>query len=238
MRQEYYLWNGYRLIQDDRFFKLGQDSVLLSAFAQPPARARVIDLGCGNGALGFLLCAESKTIDVTGVEIQPEVARLAQENVQINQLDNRVHIVCGDVCEYKKLFCAGEFDYVICNPPYFETESGYHAQGKNRKIARQEIDGTMEDFVQAAGYLLKFGGRAAFVFRPERLTDSIALFQKYGMQPKRMRFVHQTAQKTPSVVLTEVRRGSASGVQILPPLLICGEDGKKTEEYNRIYHIT
>ena len=52
-----------------------------------------------------------------------------------------------------------------------------------------------------------------------------------------MRFVHQNVQSVPSAVLIEVRRGSAPGVQIEPPLLICGENGEKTEEYNRIYHV-
>ncbi len=46
--------NGLSLLQDDRFFKLGQDSVLLSAFAKIRRRARV-DLGCGTGALRCLL---------------------------------------------------------------------------------------------------------------------------------------------------------------------------------------
>ena len=41
--------NGLSLLQDDRFFKLGQDSVLLSAFAKIRRRAKVLDLGCGYG---------------------------------------------------------------------------------------------------------------------------------------------------------------------------------------------
>ena len=39
------------------FFKLGQDSVLLSAFARIPKRARVLDLGCGTGALAPAMLA-------------------------------------------------------------------------------------------------------------------------------------------------------------------------------------
>ena len=46
--------NGLKLLQDDRFFKLGQDSVLLSAFARPRRNARLLDLGCGTGALALL----------------------------------------------------------------------------------------------------------------------------------------------------------------------------------------
>lgn len=61
--------NGLTLFQDDRFFKLGQDSVLLSAFARIPRRARVLDLGCGTGALALLCWRDDLTI--TGLELQP-----------------------------------------------------------------------------------------------------------------------------------------------------------------------
>ena len=117
MRREDKLWNGYQLIQDDRFFKLGQDSILLSDFAKPSPRARVCDLGCGNGALGVLLCARMEQIRVTGLELQPEVAALARENVTVNDLSDRMEIVCGDVRTCKTLFPVGAFDYLICNPP-------------------------------------------------------------------------------------------------------------------------
>ncbi len=236
MRREDKLWNGYRLIQDDRFFKLGQDSVLLSAFAAPPARGKVVDLGCGNGALGVLLCERFPHLSVTGLEIQSEVAQLAQENVELNGLMERMHIVHADIKDYKQLYPVGAFDYLVCNPPYFSQESGFHAAGKNKSTARQETEGTTEDFIRAASYLVKFGGRAAFVHRPERLTDCIAWFRQYGLEPKRLRMIHQNSKKKPSAVLIEVRRGSASGVEILPPLLVCGEDGRHTEEYERIYH--
>ena len=236
MRREDKLWDGYCLIQDDRFFKLGQDSVLLSAFAQPPARAKVMDLGCGNGALGVLLCARFPRISVTGLEYQPEVAELAHENVVRNQLDDRMTIVCGDVRDYKQYYPVGAFDYLMCNPPYFSENSGYHAAGAHKNQARQEKTGTLEQFIQAAGYLVKYGGRAAFVHRPERLCDCIALFRKYDLEPKRLRMVHQTAASAPSAVLLEVRRGSAPGIQVLPPLLVNGADGKPTEEYRTIYH--
>lgn len=45
MRRTDKLWGGFSLIQDDRFFKLGQDTMLLSDFACPPARGSIMDLG-------------------------------------------------------------------------------------------------------------------------------------------------------------------------------------------------
>ncbi|MDO4174274.1 MAG: methyltransferase [Eubacteriales bacterium] len=236
MRQTDKLWGGFALIQDDRFFKLGQDSMLLSAFAAPPSRAKIMDLGCGNGALGVLLCARHAGVTVTGLEIQPEVAALAQENVELNGLQQRMTVIQGDLKQHKGLFATGSFDYVVCNPPYFSQNSGFSAKGHNRLTARQEAECNAADAIQAAAYLVKFGGRAAFVYRPERMVELIADMRKYQLEPKRLRFVHQHAQAVPSAVLIEARRGSAPGVQVLPPLLVCDMDGTQTAEYRAIYH--
>ena len=237
MRRTDKLWGGYALIQDDRFFKLGQDSMLLSDFAAPPARAHVIDLGCGNGALGILLCARHEKLDVTGLELQSEVAALAKENVKYNHLEQRMRIMTGDIKQYKALFPTGAFDYVICNPPYFAINSGYAARGENRHTARQETGCNAADAIQAAAYLVKYGGRAAFVYRPDRVCELIATMQNCQLEPKRMRFVHQHAAAVPSAVMIEARRGSAPGVQVMPPLLVRSESGAYTEEYRKIYHM-
>jgi tRNA1(Val) A37 N6-methylase TrmN6 len=236
MIQKDKLWGGYVLLQDDRFFKLGQDSMLLSAFAMPPMRGKILDLGCGNGALGVLLCARHEKVTVTGIEIQPEVADLARENARINHLDHRLHIITGDIKQYKQLFPTGAFEYIICNPPYFSNQSGYAAKGQNRHTARQETECSAADAVKAASYFVKYGGRAAFVYRPERVCELIALLIACDLQPKRLRFVHQHANAAPSAVLIEARRGSAPGVQVLPPLFVCHPDGTQTEEYQAIYH--
>lgn len=195
-----------------------------------------MDLGCGNGALSVLLCARHPHITVTGLEIQPEVAALAQENIQHNQLEQRMQVRCGDMKQCKTMFSTGSFDYVVCNPPYFAQNSGFSAKNINKSTARQDSSGTAADAVQAAAYLVKFGGRVAFVYRPERVCELISQMKSRQLEPKRMRFVHQQANAVPSAVLIEARRGSAPGVQVLPPLLVCGENGEHTKEYRTIYH--
>lgn len=235
MRHTDKLWNGFALIQDDRFFKLGQDSMLLSAFASPPPRGRVLDLGCGNGALGVLLCARHAGIDVTGLELQPEVAALARDNVAHNALGDRMRVVTGDWTQCARQFSPGSFDYIVCNPPYFAPGSGYAARGAHRGAARQDTGGAAE-VMRAAAYLVKYGGRAAFVYRPERMCELIQAMRACDLEPKRLRFVHQNARAVPSAALLEARRGGAPGLQVLPPLLVCGEDGTQTGEYRAMYH--
>ena len=190
--------------------------MLLSDFACPPARGSIMDLGCGNGALSVLLCARHPHITVTGLEIQPEVAALAKENITHNGLEQRMRVICGDMKQSQSLFSTGSFDYVVCNPPYFAQNSGFSAKGVNKSTARQDSSGTAADAV--------------------RICELITEMRARQLEPKRMRFVHQRAAAVPSAVLIEARRGSAPGVQVLPPLLVCGENGKHTEEYRTIYH--
>lgn len=54
------LWNGVRMLQPERGFRLGTDSVLLAEFLSLPANASVADLGAGCGTLGLLLCARRR----------------------------------------------------------------------------------------------------------------------------------------------------------------------------------
>ena len=68
--------NGFVLAQKDGFLKLGTDAVLLSDFANIPARGRVCDLGCGIGAICVLIAA-------TGNEIAYRVGLLETETLNL-----------------------------------------------------------------------------------------------------------------------------------------------------------
>ena len=88
----------------------------------------------------------------------------------------------------------------------------------------------MEDVAVASSFVLHTGGKAAFVFRPERLWTLLEALSRVRLVPKRLRFVHQNALASPSAVLVECRKGgSAEGLIVEPPLLV------ESEEYNRIY---
>lgn len=219
--------NGLTLFQDDRFFKLGQDSVLLSAFAKIRRRAKVLDLGCGTGALALLCWREDLTL--TGLEIQPEALDLFRRSIEENGLSN-VTALEGDMRQMRTLLPHGSMDYVICNPPYFGRNTGAAAPTAEKRTARQDICCTVEEVAVAASFVLHTGGKAAFVFRPERLWVLLEALDCVRLVPKRLRFVHQNALASPSAVLVECRKGgSAEGLIIEPPLLV------ESEEYLKIY---
>lgn len=218
--------NGLTLRQDDRFFKLGQDSVLLSSFAKPRRNAKVLDLGCGTGALALLIYRPDLTI--TGLELQPEPLELFCASIADNGVD--IAAVQGDLRAIRTIFPHGSMDYVICNPPYFDRTAGKSAPSPEKRTARQDGTCTVEEVVVATSFVLHTGGKAAFVFRPERLWVLLQALDRVRLVPKRLRFVHQNAAAAPSAVLVECRKGgSLEGLNVEPPLLV------DSEEYQRIY---
>lgn len=224
--------NGLTLLQDDQYFKLGQDSVLLSHFARIPHRARVLDLGCGTGVLS-MLCWR-KDLQITGLELQEGPAQLFSRTIVENKLTN-VSVVQGDLREIRNYIPHGSMQYVLCNPPYFAAESGKSAAHTAHATARQDETASISEIVSAMAWVLPTGGRCAIVFRPERLCPLLHALQSCGLTPKRMRFVHQTASSAPSAVLIACRRGGADGLVVEPPLLVCDADGALSKEYRMIY---
>lgn len=230
------LWKDGPQFEQSEHFRLGTDSVLLADFVNIGARRRGIDLGCGSGILPLLLLTRSTALHMTGLELNPEAARVARENIAANALDDRCDIVVGDIRRCRDEFKTGQFDLIVSNPPYFAAGSGKLSPNADKAAARGEVLCTLEDVCRAAAFLCRTGGAFCLVHRAERLADVICLLRENGFEAKRLRTVAHKPCKEPSLVLIEARRGAGSGLKIMPPLHICGDDGRESAEIKRIYH--
>lgn len=230
------LWPGARFVRSSDGFRLGTDSVLLSAFAGSSRARRIADLGCGAGVLTVLLLQKLPEATAVGVEIQPEAAALCRANLAINGLTGRAEIRTGDLRSRSVLPEAGAFDLVVANPPYFPAGSGYTAPDEKRAAARDERFCTLQELCAAAAYLTRWGGTFALVHRPERLAALFCSMTACGIEPKRLRMVCRTAETAPSLVLVEGRRGGKPGLTIEPPLALYAPDGGDSTEIREIYH--
>ena len=227
--------NGYRIIQKKKGFCFGMDAVLLSGFAQVKEGEVAVDLGTGTGIIPILLEAKTKGKHFTGLEIQEEVAEMAGRSVRLNQLEDRVDIVRGDIKEASRLFGKASFDVVTSNPPYMNDNHGLKNPDLPKAIARHEVFCTLDDVCREASLLLKSGGRFYMVHRPHRLAEIITALKTYKLEPKRMKLVHPFVDKEANMVLIEAVRGGKSMMKVEAPIIVYKEPGVYTQEIYDVY---
>ena len=227
--------NGYRIIQKKKGFCFGMDAVLLSGFAQVKEGEVAVDLGTGTGIIPILLEAKTKGKHFTGLEIQEEVAEMAGRSVRLNQLENRVDIVRGDIKEASRLFGKASFDVVTSNPPYMNDNHGLKNPELPKAIARHEVFCALDDVCREASLLLKSGGRFYMVHRPHRLAEIITALKTYKLEPKRMKLVHPFVDKEANMVLIEAVRGGRSMMKVEAPIIVYREPGVYTQEIYDVY---
>lgn len=224
---------GFRFVWADGLFRPGTDTFLLSSLPRLKPGLRVCDLGCGTGLLALLLLQREPGLSVTGIDIQPEATELAWKAVRENGLEGRLTIRLEDLRE--TALPAGGFDLAVCNPPYYPPQSGYTPRDAARRTARSETSCTLEDLCRTAARLVRWGGAFCLVHKPERLADTLCTLRAYGLEPKRLRLVHQRPEAAPSLLLLEARRGGKPGLAIEPPLVLKTPDGVPSPELERIY---
>ncbi len=230
------LWQGGpRIAQAENVFRLGSDSVLLAFFASQIRARKALDLGCGSGVIALSLAFQNKNLHVDAIDISEAAVELTAENAAVNGLSERINAICGDIRLHRELLSAGRYDLVVTNPPYFAASRGKTASSREMALARGECACGLSDILEAAAYLLRWGGSFAAVYRPERLSELLCKMTAAGIEPKRLRMVQYKAYSAPNMVLVEGRRGGRTGLKLEPPLIMAGEDGSDTEEIKRIY---
>lgn len=227
--------NNLQIIQNEEKFCFGMDAVLLSGFVRVKPGERVLDLGTGTGIIPLLLSAKTQAEHLTALEIQEESADMARRSVAMNNLQEKIEVVTGDIKQAADLFGKSVFDVVTCNPPYMNDQHGLKNPDMPKAIARHEVLCSLEDVVREAAAVLKPNGRFYMVHRPFRLAEIFAQLQNYKLEPKAMRLVHPYLDKEPNMVLIECLKGGKPMLKIAPPLVVYQEPGVYTEEIYTVY---
>lgn len=230
LRCDYLPGCQYKIWQDAKEFCFTTDAVFLGNFPHLVRKAKVLELGCGTGAISLLL--ENRGAEqVTAVDCNPRITELLRRSVADNGLEEKIHVVDGDILRYKELFKPESMDLVAANPPYRNS-------GNVRQIgtaACHEVTATLEDFFRAAAFAVRYRGRFALVQLPERFAESMQLAFKYGLQPKRLQWVHSMLDKPAWIFLMEMQKGGSYGLDVLPPLIMYNKDGSYTEAVAKYY---
>jgi tRNA1Val (adenine37-N6)-methyltransferase len=207
------------LLQPARGFRASLDPVLLSAFVAPPF-GRFLDIGCGTGALSFLLLERDSAATGVAVELQGPLAALADGGRARNGLAARLDIRAGDIRSLAPGLGAARFDLVVTNPPFRPLAGGRPSPDASRALSSHEVALTLGDWVDVAARVLRRGGRVAAIFPAERALELGASLRSRDLAPARLRFVHPHVDRPASRVLVEAERGGRAPLVVEPPLVV------------------
>ena len=173
--------------------------IALEKLEENPSHFRILDLGTGTGAIALALASELSPIcqkkhiqlDVIGVDLMPEVVKLAQSNAEKNQL--KVQFLQSRWFENVE----GQFDIIVSNPPYIDETDEHLFQGDVRFEPRSALVATengladLRHLIEHApghlkdnGYLLlehgwKQGGEVRSIFWQNH-WQGVATIRDYG----------------------------------------------------------
>lgn len=247
-------FSDFTLLQNKESFCYGVDAVLLASFSKEFIKDKKIefafDLGSGSGIIPLILAHKLRVKKIIGIEVQKSQYELFLENIRDNQLGNRIiayNLNVKDikeknqsllkqslledtsVLEYRK-----KVDLVTCNPPYFEFHRGIDNLKEELLIARKEVLGTLEDFVEASSFLLKDKGSLIMVNRPARMMDIFIAMKRHMIEPKEVRLISPYKGEKPNIILI---RGVKKGRKELKVTLeyVREKSGEYSEYVKRAY---
>ena len=230
-------FKGLKIIQDKKGFCFGIDSVLLSDFAKNLKKdSKVIDLGTGTGIINILLSRKTDASSFVGVEIQQDVAEMAERSIKLNYLEDKIKIINENITKLKNIYKPNSFDVVVTNPPYKKINTGIVNNENKKIISRHEITASLQDFIHISSYLLKDYGEFYMVHRPERLVDIFSIMRTEKIEPKLIKFVYPNKNKKTNLVLIKGIKKGKPFLEFDKNLYIYNDDGTYTNEILKIYN--
>jgi tRNA1Val (adenine37-N6)-methyltransferase len=224
-----------KIIQAVNGYRFSLDAVLLTHFAELSGVSHIVDLGTGNALIPLLLAARAPELRITGVEIQPAMVERAERSIYLNGLINRIKIIQGDIKEIDRILARGIADLVLSNPPFWKIGEGYLSSNQEEAGARHELSVNLEEIVDRGAYLLSPGGRMAIIQRAERLEETLEIFRRRKLFPKRLRLIHSFLDRPASLFLLEGMKNRPGRMSILAPLVIYQKPGEYSEEIKQLY---
>ena len=212
-----------RLRQPAKGYRAGMDAALLAAAVEGRTGQRVIEAGCGAGAVLLQLAARQPGIRLAGLERDPAMAALARENATLNGTE--AEIIEGDVAAGFRTLGLPPFDQAVSNPPFFDDPAALRAPGPGKRGAWIADDG----LAAWTRFLLKAvreGGIITVIHRSDRLADLLALLGEtagsFAVRP-----VHAFANEPAKRVLVRAVKTGKSPLRLLPPLVLHDRSGRK-----------
>ena len=112
----------YRITKDTLIPRQDTEKLVELAVKLMPERSRFIDLCTGSGCVAISTLAARQDCHAVAVDLFDNTLEIARENAEANSVGDRIGFVKADVLSPEFMDKLGDFDFILSNPPYIETE--------------------------------------------------------------------------------------------------------------------
>ena len=205
-------------------FRASIDAVLLAAAVPAAESETVLDVGCGTGAAALCLAARVEGVQVTGIESDRALVRLAGDNAEASGLASRTRFYLGDLAAPPIRLSPASFDHVMANPPFAPAGSGRAPRHPGRAQAMVEGQVTLSGWLDFCLRMVRQDGSVTVIQRADRLDEVLArLSGRLGALVVLPLWPH-AGEPAKRVVVTG-RKGSGVPLTLLPGLVLHRPEG-------------
>ncbi len=215
------------VFQPKQGFRAGTDSILLAASLDEGETGQILEIGCGAGGALLPAATRLRQAEFSGLEIDPDMAALAERGVQENGFDARISIVTGSAAEIPSAW-QNRFDLVFSNPPFFETGS-IQTPGTGKSGAYLESL-PLKAWINAMLFALRPKGTFTMVHRAADLARILSVLERQSGEITVLP-VHSYPGAEAKRVLVRARKGLRAGPMRLlePGYLYTQKGGPRTD---------
>jgi tRNA1(Val) A37 N6-methylase TrmN6 len=213
--------------QTENGFRSGLDAVMLAASIPARDGEEVLELGAGAGVASLCL-ARRAGCAVSGIEIDPALAALADENAAENDLSDRVRFVAGDALDMPADLRRA-FEHVMLNPPFHASEGETPPDAARARALHD--GGTLGAWLTAGMKRVVSNGTLTAILRADRMNEALEALGAHGVSifplwPRR----DEPAKR----ILIRAVKASRAPLALLPGLVLHESGSRYTQAANAI----
>jgi len=163
-----------RFFQPKSGYRAAIDPVLLGAAVPARDGDKVLDVGAGAGAASLCLAARVADVRVAGVDLNPDLVRLADHNAAANGYGGRLEFMVGDLLSAPVRLAAGTFDHVMANPPHLDPGGARPSPDAAKVMATVEGSADLRAWLRFCLLMVRPQGSVTIIHRADRLADLLA----------------------------------------------------------------
>lgn len=230
MPNTYFQFKQFKIEQEKSGMKVCTDSCLFGAWTADKIEnkiiqpAAILDIGAGTGLLSLML-AQKSNAEIDALELDEKSYLQTKENFTQSKYSPRLLAFNANVKNWNS---DKKYDFIICNPPFFENDlkSGH----RNKNVAKHDEGLTLKELLHSIKHNLKRTGNFSVLLPFHRLSYFKTLANENDFYLNEELLVRQTTKHSPfrGIMLYGTKKESYASNE----LIIKDDDGKYTTEFN------